>query len=72
MKQDIKDVKTEFTQPLAALLGSMDQRFENINSQMINIKHDFTKTMEDIVTDSLSKVKDSINEGLRAEYLKLQ
>ena len=72
MKQDIKDVKTEFTQPLAAFLGSMDQRFENINSQMINIKHDFTKTMEDIVTDSLSKVKDSINEGLRAEYLKLQ
>ena len=72
MKQDIKDVKTEFTQPLAALLGSMDQRFENINSQMINIKHDFTKTMEDIVTDSLSKVKDSINERLRAEYLKLQ
>ena len=72
MKQDIKDVKTEFTQPLAALLGSMDQRFENINSQMINIKHNFTKTMEDIVNDSLSKVKDSITEGLRAEYLKLQ
>ena len=35
----------------------MDQKFENINSQLVNIKNDLTKNMEDIVADSLSKFK---------------
>ena len=50
----------------------MDEKFQNINNQLVNIKYDLTKTMEDIVTDSLSKVKDAIIKGLRAENLKLQ
>ena len=70
MKQDIQDTKTEFT--LAALRGSMGEKFQNINSQLAYIKYDFTKNMEDIVNDSLSKVKDEIIEGLRAENLKPQ
>ena len=45
---------------------------KNINSQLVNIKYDLTKTMEDIVIDSLSKIKDAIIEGLREENLKLQ
>ena len=50
----------------------MDEKFQNINNQLVNIKYDLTKTMEDIVNDSLSKVKDAIIKGLRAENLKLQ
>ena len=50
----------------------MDQKCENINSQLINIKYNLTKNREDIVNNSLPKVKDSIIEGLRAENLKLQ
>ena len=46
MKQDIQDTKTEFTQFLVALCGSMDKKFENINSQLINIKYDLTKKHE--------------------------
>ena len=43
MKQDIQDIRTEFTQSLAALCGSMDQRF---NSHLVNIKYYLTKNME--------------------------
>ena len=71
VKQDILDTRTKFTQSLAALHGSMDQNFENINSQLVNIQHELTKNMEYIVNDSLLKVKDAIIEGLRAENLKL-
>ena len=31
MKQDIQDTRTEFTQSLAALHGSVDKKFQNIN-----------------------------------------
>ena len=53
MKQDIQDIKTEFTQSLAALRGSMDEKFQNVNTQLVNIKYDLTKNMENIVNDSL-------------------
>ena len=71
MKQDIQDTGTGFTQSLATLRGSMDQKFEDI-SQLINIKYDLTKNIKDIVNGSLLKVKDAIIEGLRAENLKFQ
>ena len=53
-------------------MWSMDEKFQNINSQLVSIKYDLTKTMEDIVNDSLSKVKYAIIEGLSAEHLKVQ
>ena len=37
IRQDILDTTTEFTQSLAALCGWMDQKFEDINSQLVNI-----------------------------------
>ena len=55
MKQDLQDKRTEFTQSLAAIRGSMDEKFQNINWQLFNIKYDLTKTMEDIVNDSFVK-----------------
>ena len=72
MKQDIEDTRTEFTQSLAALRGSMDEKFQSINSQLVNIKYDLTKNVENIVNDILSKIKDAIIERRRAENLKLQ
>ena len=44
MKQDIQDTRTEFTRSLAALHGSIYQKFENINSQLVNIKYEKQKT----------------------------
>ena len=55
-KQDIQDTKTEFTQSLATLYGSTDQKFEDINSHLINIKYDLTKSVKDVINDNLSKV----------------
>ena len=72
MQQDIQDTRTEFTQSSAALRGLMDHKLEKINSQLVNIKYYLTKNMEDIVNDSLSKIKDAIIQGLRAVNLKLQ
>ena len=71
MKQDIQDIKTKFTQSLAALCGSMDQKFENINSQLINMKCDLTKNMEDIVNDSLSRVCQKV-ESLESRISELE
>ena len=39
----------------------MVQKFESIDSQLVNIKYDLIKNMEDIVNESLSKVKDAMN-----------
>ena len=36
MNQDIQDTRTEFTQILTALRGSMDGKFQNINSQLVS------------------------------------
>ena len=69
IKQDIQDTRTEFTQSLAALCGSMDKKFQNIDSHLVNIKYDLTKNMEDIVNDRLLKVKDV---HYRAEFLNLK
>ena len=40
IKQGIWAKRTEFTQSLTALRGSMDEKFPDINSQSANIKHD--------------------------------
>ena len=69
IKQDIQDTRTEFTQSLAALCGSMDEKFQNIDIHLVNIKYDLTKNMEDIVNDRLLKVKDV---HYRAEFLNLK
>ena len=49
----------------------MDQKSKNINRQLINIKHDL-KNIEDKISGTLSKIKDSIIEALKEENLKLQ
>ena len=73
MKQDIQNTRTGFTQSLAASRGWIDQKLQDINSQLINIKYDLTKNMEDIPNDSfLSKVKDAIIESLETRISKLE
>ena len=46
------------------------RKFESINSQLVNIKYDLTKNIED--NDSLSKVKDAIIKERRVKHFKLQ
>ena len=51
---------------------SIDSKFNDINNQLKDIKKNFTKSVHDMVTKSISKVKDSVIEALREENFKLQ
>ena len=51
---------------------SIDSKFNDINDQLKDIKKNFTKSVHDMVTKSISKVKDSVIEALREENFKLQ
>ena len=50
----------------------LELTFNDINDQLKDIKENFTKSVYDIVTESISKVKDPIIEALREENIKLQ
>ena len=51
---------------------SIDSKFNDINDQLKDIKENFTKSVHDIVNESISKVRDSIIKALREENFKLQ
>ena len=72
IKQGIQDLKAGFESSVNEIKHSIDSKFNDINDQMKDIKQNFTKSVHDIVTESISKVKDSIIKALREETIKLQ
>ena len=72
IKQEIQDLKAGFESSVNEIKHSIDSKFNDINDQMKDIKQNFTKSVHDIVTESISKVKDSIIKALREETIKLQ
>ena len=72
IKQEIQDLKAGFESSVNKIKHSIDSKFNDINDQMKDIKQNFTKSVHDIVTESISKVKDSIIKALREETIKLQ
>ena len=48
--------------------SNIESKFKDIDDQLKDIKKNFVKSVHDIVTESISKVKDSIIEALRREY----
>ena len=72
IKQEIQDLKAGFESSVKEIKYSIDSKFNDINDQLKDIKENFAKSVHDIVTESISKVKDSIIEALREENLKLQ
>ena len=67
MKQDILELKNEFTSSIESLKSNIDEKFN-----IVNIRTDIKKNVVVIVAEGLIKVKDSIMEALKAENLKLQ
>ena len=49
----------------------MWSKSSKINDQLVIVKHDLKVSMEDLLSESLSKVKDSIIEALREDNAKL-
>ena len=71
MKQEILDMKSDFVNSLDGLKSDICSKFSNINNQLVIVKHDLKLRMEDIVFESLLKVKDSIIEALSGDNAKL-
>ena len=72
IKQEIQDLKAGFESSVNEIKHSIDSKFNDINDQLKDINENFTKSVHDIVTESISKVKDSIIKALREETIKLQ
>ena len=64
MKQEIQDLKSVFESSINQVKVSIDGKFSEINLQLKDIKESFASTVNDIVTKSILKVKNSIIEAL--------
>ena len=67
MKQEISDINNDFTKSLDSLKRDISNKFNDINGKLVTIKSGFKENLDDLVAESLSKIKDSIIEVLREE-----
>ena len=67
MKQGISDIKNDFTKSLDSLKRDISNKFNDINGKLVTIKSGFKENLDDLVAESLSKIKDTIIEVLREE-----
>ena len=65
VKQEIKDLKSGLESSMNEVKVIIDGKFSEINSQLKDIKESLANTVNDIVTKSMLKVKDSIIEALK-------
>ena len=71
VKQEMQDLEAGFESLVNDTKYTINSKFNNINDQLKDTKENFTKSLHDIVPESISKVKDSIIEALREENFKL-
>ena len=67
MKQEIADMKNDFMKLLDSLELDINDKFNNINGKLVTIKSGFREHLDDLVVESLSKIKHSIIEAYREE-----
>ena len=72
VKQEIQDLKSGFESSINQVKVSIDGKFSEINLQLKVIKESFASTVNDIVMESILKVKDSIIEALKKENIKFK
>ena len=65
VKKEIQDLKSRFESLINQAKVSIDGKFSEIDLQLRDIKESFASTINDIVTESTLKVKDSIIEALK-------
>ena len=65
MKKEIQDLKSRFESLINQVKVIIDGKFSEIDLQLRDIKESFASTINDIVTESTLKVKDSIIEALK-------
>ena len=64
VKHEIQDLKSVFESSINQVKVSIDGKFSEINLRLKDIKESFSSTVNDIVTESILKVKNSIIEAL--------
>ena len=67
MKQEISDMKNDFMKSLDSLKLDINDMFNNMNDKIVTIKSDFKENLDDLVAESLFRIKYSIIESLREE-----
>ena len=72
VKQEIQDLKSGFESSMNQFKVSIDSKFREINLQLKDIKESFASTVNDIVKETILKVKDSIIKALKEENIELQ
>ena len=72
MKQELHDFKNEFSTQLSDLSHSLNEKFDSLYKLLGESEGKIKANINDIVTESLMSVKDSIIEALKAENLKLK
>ena len=72
MKQELHDFKNEFSTQLSDLSNSLNKKFDSLYKLLGESEGNITVNINDIVTESLMTVKDSIIDGLKAENLTLK
>ena len=65
VKKEIQDLKSRFESLINQVKVIIDGKFSEIDLQLRDIKESFASTINDIVTESTLKVKDSIIEALK-------
>ena len=60
-------MKNDFMKLLDNLKLDINDKCNNINDKLVTIKSGFKENLDDLVAESLSKIKDSITEALREE-----
>ena len=72
MKQELRDFKNDFSTQSSDISNSLNEKFDSLYKLLGESEGKIKANINDIVTESLMKVKDSIIETLKAEDLKLK
>ena len=67
MKQEISDKKNDFMKSLDSLKFDINNKFNSINDKLETIKSGFKENLNDLVIESLPKIKESIIKTRREE-----
>ena len=60
-------MKNDFIKSLDSLKLDINDKFNNINDKLVTIKSGFKENLDDLVAESLSKIKGPITEALLEE-----
>ena len=72
IKQEILDLKNEFTSIITRFKDEMHQKFESMNNILNTMENSIKSIISDQVNESIMQVKNSVIEALKEDNLKMQ